>query len=96
MIRLDDVIDRRSGEPVTGSWEAWPLKGFDLSGCEIGRTVIYVPARGQREAGTVTSYREFPDGRAVVFARYSSGDTSAGADWRDLYLAIRKLDQADK
>jgi len=42
---------------------------------------------GRTEAGTVTSWRD-----GIVFARYSRGDTAAGANAADLVLGIRPLD----
>ena len=81
---VSNVRDGRHG--WVGSWEAEPLN-YDALGPEhIGRTVIYRD-HGRAEAGTITSWRN-----GVVFARYSRGDTAAGAAATDLLLAVRSLD----
>ena len=81
--QVHNVRDRRIG--WTGSWEIEPLVYDQLSPDDVGRTVIYRD-HGRAEAGTLTSWRN-----GTVFARYSQGDTAAGADPADLVLAVRPL-----
>lgn len=82
-MQVHNVRDGRHG--CIGSFEAEPLD-YDALGPEhVGRTVIYRD-HGRAEAGTITSWR---DGK--VWARYSRGDTAAGADAGDLLLAVRSL-----
>lgn len=84
---VHNVDDRRRG--YVGSWEAEPLDFENLPPDILGRTVIYQD-HGRAEAGTVTSYRD-----GLVFARYSRGDTAAGAKAADLVLGVRPLDGPD-
>lgn len=80
---VHNVRDGRAG--VTGSWETEQLV-YDALGPEhVGRTVIYRD-HGRAEAGTLTSWRD-----GIVFARYSRGDTAAGALPTQLCLGIRTL-----
>lgn len=67
----NNVFDGRTG--TIGSWELEPLDIARLTVADVGRTVIYRD-HGRAEAGTLTSWNG-----EVVFARYSSGDTAAGA-----------------
>lgn len=69
-----------------GSWETEPLDYARLTEADIGRTVIYQD-HGRAEAGTITSFRN-----GIVFARYSKGDTSAGAMSCDVSFGIRRCD----
>lgn len=71
-----NVVDRRIG--WIGPWEVEPLVYSELTDADIGRTVIYRD-HGRAEAGTLTSWRN-----GIVFARYSRGDTAAGAKPEDL------------
>lgn len=81
---VHNVRDGRNG--VIGSWETEPLV-YDALGPEhVGRTVIFRDY-GRAEAGTITSWRD-----GLVFARYSRGDTSAGAKASDLLLGVRAAD----
>jgi hypothetical protein len=48
----------------------------------VGRSVVYRD-HGRAEVGTITSWRD-----GIVFARYSRGNTSAGADPANLSLVI--------
>jgi hypothetical protein len=80
----DNVRDGRRG--FIGSWTTEPLVYDELGPEHVGRTVIYRDY-GRAEAGTITSWRN-----GVVFARYSRGDTAAGANAIDLVLGIRALD----
>jgi hypothetical protein len=80
---IHNVHDRRHG--MIGSWQVEPLVYAELGPQHIGRTVIYRDV-GRAEAGTITSFRD-----GIVFARYSRGDTSAGANAGDLVLAVRSL-----
>jgi hypothetical protein len=85
---VDNVRDGRRG--YVGTWVAEPLV-YDALGPEhVGRTVIYRD-HGRAEAGTITSWRD-----GTVFARYSRGDTAAGANASDLVLGVRALDTADE
>lgn len=77
---VPNVRDGRHG-CLFGTWEAEPLVYDRLGPEHIGRTVIYRD-HGRAEAGTLTSWRN-----GIVFARYSSGDTAAGANAADLLLA---------
>lgn len=77
---IHNVKDGRVG--MIGSWEVRPLVYNELSPDHVGKTVIYRD-HGRAEAGTITSWRA-----GVVFARYSRGDTAAGAMAEDLFLAI--------
>jgi hypothetical protein len=83
-MQVNNVRDGRHG--MTGSWEVEPLVYEALRPDHIGRTVIYQD-HGRAEAGTLTSWRD-----GVVFARYSRGDTAAGADPASLSLAVRQID----
>lgn len=80
---IHNVRDGRRGGWV-GSWVVEPLPV--LEPVHVGATVIYRD-HGRAEAGTITSWRD-----GVVFARYSCGDTAAGAGAADLVLGIRALD----
>jgi hypothetical protein len=77
---IHNVKDCRHG--VVGSWLVEPLVYENLGPEHIGRTVIYRD-HGRAEAGTLTSWRD-----GIVFARYSRGDTAAGANAADLCLGI--------
>ena len=77
---IHNVRDGRNG--VTGSWLVEPLVYEKLGPDHVGRTVIYRDF-GRAEAGTITSWRD-----GIVFARYSRGETSAGARASDLVLGI--------
>lgn len=77
---IHNVIDRRYD--WVGSWEVEPLDVSQLTDADIGRTVIYRDY-GRAEAGTLTSWRG-----DTVFARYSKGDTAAGARAAALVFAI--------
>jgi hypothetical protein len=77
---VHNVRDGRHG--WIGSWDTEPLDYAKLTEADIGRTVIYRD-HGRAEAGTLTSWRD-----GVVFARYSRGDTAAGAKASDLVFAI--------
>lgn len=81
---VHNVDDRR--HDWIGSWVVEPLDYDKLTTDDIGRTVIYRD-HGRAEAGTLTSWRN-----GVVFARYSKGDTAAGANATDLCLAVRRVD----
>lgn len=82
---VHNVRDGRCG--WVGAWETEPLDLDKLSEADIGRTVIYRDY-GRAEAGTLTSWRG-----DVVFARYSRGDTAAGARASDLVFGIKRADQ---
>lgn len=79
MATVHNVRDGRHGQ--IGSWEVEPLVYDELGPDHIGRTVIYRD-HNRAEAGTITSWRD-----GIVFARYSQGDTAAGANPRNLSLA---------
>ena len=70
---VKNVIDRRQHPPLIGAWEVDALVVASLTRADVGRTVIYCD-HGRAEAGTLVSWRG-----DTVFARYSSGDTAAGA-----------------
>lgn len=83
---VHNVSDRRhqaSAYGWIGSWEIEPLDITKLTEADVGRTVIYRD-HGRAEAGTLTSWR-----RDIVFARYSRGDTAAGARASDLAFGVR-------
>lgn len=80
---IHNVVDRR--KHWIGSWEIEPLDVTKLTEADVGRTVIYRD-HGRAEAGVLTSWRE-----GIVFARYSTGDTAAGANPSDLVFATRKV-----
>jgi hypothetical protein len=77
---VHSVHDRRVG--WIGSWKTEPLIYDKLSPDDVGRTVIYRD-HGRAEAGTLTSWKN-----GIVFARYSTGDTAAGAKAADLVFGI--------
>lgn len=77
---VHNVRDGRNG--FIRSFETTPLDYKSLGSEHVGATVIYRDHR-RAEAGTITSWRD-----GVVFARYSKGDTSAGADPANLSLAV--------
>jgi hypothetical protein len=78
---VHNVNDRRRG--WVGSWETKPLEYDKL---HVGELVIYRD-HGRAEVGVITSWRD-----GTVFARYSLGDTAAGAKAGDLVLGVRPLD----
>lgn len=82
---VHNVRDRRRG--WIGSWLTAPLNIDRLTESDIGRTVIYRDF-GRQEAGTLTSWRD-----GIVFARYSQGDTSAGARACDLVFGLVRVDK---
>jgi hypothetical protein len=83
---VNNVRDGRRG--WIGSFEVEPLVYDALSPEHIGRTVVYQDF-GSAEAGTLTSWRN-----GIVFARYSRGDTSAGANAANLSLVVEKREDA--
>jgi hypothetical protein len=85
---IHNVHDRRRG--FIGSWVTEPLIYEQLCEADIGRTVIYRD-HGRAEAGTLTSWRN-----GIVFARYSQGDTAAGARAADLAFGVRALDTPEE
>jgi hypothetical protein len=85
---IHNVIDRRCG--WIGSWEIEPLDYASLTAADIGRTVIYRD-HGRAEAGTLTSWRN-----GIVFARYSRGDTAAGANSAHLVFGIARADDSSE
>lgn len=85
---IHNVKDGRRG--YIGSWETEPLNYGALGSEHVGRTVIYRD-HGRAEAGTLTSWRD-----GIVFARYSRGDTAAGANPGDLVFGVRSLDDAQE
>ena len=85
---VDNVRDGRRG--YIGSWAVERLVYDKLCAADIGRTVIYQD-HGRAEAGTLTSWRN-----GTVFARYSRGDTAAGANAADLMFGVRALDTPDE
>jgi hypothetical protein len=84
---VHNVRDGRCG--WVGSWETEPLDITKLTALDIGRTVIYRDY-GRAEAGTLTSWKAREN---IVFAKYSRGDTAAGAYPYDLVFGIRRADQ---
>lgn len=83
-VMVHNVNDRRRG--WIGSWEVVPLVYNDLTAADAGRTVIYRD-HGRAEAGTLSSWRN-----GIVFARYSRGDTAAGANPVTLCFGVRAID----
>lgn len=81
---VHNVVDGRHG--WIGAWTVEPLDISKLTDADIGRTVIY-RAQGRTEAGTLTSWRD-----GIVFARYSRGDTAAGARASNLVFGISRAD----
>lgn len=77
---VHNVRDGRHGLIV--SYDVEPLVYDALGPGDVGRTVIYQD-HGRAEAGTLTSWRD-----GVVFAKYSRGDTAAGADPANLSLVL--------
>lgn len=77
-----NVYDRRTGD--IRAFETEPLVYDELKPEHVGRTVIYRAAWCFAEAGTLTSWRD-----GIVFARYSTGDTAAGALPEHLEFAVR-------
>lgn len=82
---VHNVRDGRRG--WISSWLVTPLDISKLTDADIGRTVIYRD-HGRAEAGTLTSWRD-----GIVFARYSRGDTSAGADASRLVFGLVRDDK---
>lgn len=81
---VHNVRDGRVG--WIGSWEIEPLNFDQLTPADYNRTVIYRD-HDRAEAGTLVSWRD-----GVCFARYSRGDTAAGAKASDLCFGIRRAD----
>lgn len=85
---VHNVRDGRRG--YIGAWVVAPLNFESLTPADYGRTVIYRDF-GRAEAGTLTAWRD-----GVCFAKYSRGDTSAGAKAEDLVFGIKALDTAEE
>ena len=85
---VHNVDDRRRS--WIGPWLVEPLVYDELSPADIGRTVIYQDF-GRAEAGTLTSWRN-----GIVWAKYSRGDTAAGADAKSLMFGVRFLDTTEE
>jgi len=83
---IHDVRDGRVG--LIKSFAVRPLIYAELGPEHIGATVVY-RNHGRAEAGTITSWRD-----GMVFAKYSRGDTSAGAKASDLFLVVGSVDGA--
>ncbi len=84
-MQIHNVSDRRHGllnNNLIGSWDTEPLVYESLTDADVGRTVIYRD-HGRAEAGTLSSWTN-----GIVFARYSRGDTAAGADPNDLVFGV--------
>lgn len=81
---IHNVDDRR--HDWICSWETEPLSYDALTPDDVGRTVVYQDFGGA-EAGTLSSWRN-----GIVFARYSKGDTAAGAKANALVFGIRPTD----
>ncbi len=79
-MEVHNVTDRRFD--WIGSWKTEPLDYGALTEADVGRTIIYRD-HGRAEAGTLSSWKN-----GIVFARYSKGDTAAGADPNDLVFGI--------
>ena len=79
-MQVTNVMDRR--HDFIGTWNTEPLAYENLTEADIGRTVIYRD-HGRAEAGTLSSWKN-----GIVFARYSKGDTAAGADPSDLVFGV--------
>jgi hypothetical protein len=77
---LHNIRDGR--QQWIGAFEVEPLVYNELQPEHVGRTVIYQ----QKEAGTLTSWRD-----GIVFARYSQGNTAAGARADDLVFAVEQI-----
>lgn len=88
MTVVSNVRDGRRG--YVGSWKTEPLNFDALTPADYGRTVIYQD-HGRAEAGTLISWRD-----GVCFARYSRGDTAAGAKASDLVFGIKALDTPEE
>lgn len=82
---IHNVRDGRRG--FISSWLITPLDITKLTEMDIGRTVIYRD-HGRAEAGTITSWRD-----GIVFAQYSSGDTSAGVEASRLAFGLVRVDK---
>ncbi len=80
---IHNVVDRRNG--YVGSWQTEPLDIAKLTAADIGRTIIYQD-HGRAEAGTLTSWRG-----NIVWARYSKGDTAAGASADSVVFAVAQV-----
>lgn len=81
MTWVHNVRDGRAMPAVLRSFDVAPLEYDNLGPEHVGATVVYRDV-GRAEAGSITSWRD-----GTVFARYSSGDTAAGARAGDLWLA---------
>ncbi len=82
-MQVINVIDRR--HDFIGPWDTEPLVYENLIAGDVGRTVIYRDY-GRAEAGTLSSWKN-----GIVFARYSKGDTAAGADPSDLVFGVTAI-----
>jgi hypothetical protein len=85
-MEVHNVRDRRSGR-IVSTMECERLSYESLTEDHVGRTVIFHDGI-RLEAGTITSWRD-----GVVFARYTQGDTAAGAKAEDLLLVVSMSDQ---
>jgi hypothetical protein len=68
-----------------GTWEVEPLDYGSLGPEHVGREVVYHDHR-RAELGIITSWCN-----GLVFARYSTGDTAAGAEPESLSLVVRRV-----
>jgi hypothetical protein len=86
-MRVINVRDRRHN--WIGEWDVEPftLNLLYLQELDIGRTVIYIPIRGEAEAGTISSFKE-----DRVWVRFGHGITGAACKPEDLRFAIRPRD----
>ena len=80
---VHNVSDKHSNS--IGAWETEPLDYDSLQPSDIGRTVIFQDY-GRAERGILTSWKN-----GIVFARYTLGDTAAGALPEDLSFGVRQL-----
>lgn len=82
---ISNVRDGRHGWIGTWEVEDTPIDWKRLGPSDLGRTVIYRDV-GRAEAGTLTSWRN-----GIIYARYSTGETAAGAVAEHLVFAIKTI-----
>ena len=81
---VHNVDDRRNG--LVGPWRIEPLVLDDLTFEEDAGRKVIDQDHGRAEAGTLISWRG-----GTVFARYSGGDTAAGASADSLVFGIEQI-----
>lgn len=79
---IDNVLSRLTDPGCIGSYRCQKLNYEELIPEHEGKHVVYRD-RGFAELGIISSWKN-----GIVFARYSMGDTAAGATDENLWLVV--------